>query len=156
MSMTMNWSQAKNTGFTLVEVMVTVGVVAIVASIAAPIIGDAVTKYQLEQDSRDLANTISEVRMQAVAVRRNTTLNLNQTGTSSISNFFWKMKTKSVFNYAKDADNVAITSLVFDLNGRLKNTKSASIKLCDKSQVYAKTVQINYMGNVVMGAQGSC
>ncbi|MDM1284693.1 MULTISPECIES: pilus assembly FimT family protein [Acinetobacter] len=64
----------KSQGFTLIELMVTIAVLAIVAMIAAPSMMQLIYKKQLETEARDLAMTLSNVRGTAVSLRKNISL----------------------------------------------------------------------------------
>ena len=60
----------KNQGFTLIELMVTVAVMAIIAMMAAPSFGDLVARKQLDTTARDFALIFGETRGQAISLRK--------------------------------------------------------------------------------------
>lgn len=66
----------KNHGFTLIELMVTVAIMAIIAMIAAPSFGDLVARKQLDTTARNFALIFGETRGQAISLRKPITLKL--------------------------------------------------------------------------------
>ena len=66
----------KEKGFTLIELMVTIAVLAIVAMIAAPSFGDLIAKRKLDTTARDFALVLGEARGQAISLRKNITIKL--------------------------------------------------------------------------------
>lgn len=58
-----------NRGFTLIELMVTIAVLAIIATLAAPSFGDMMTEQNLNKSTRDLTISLNEARSQAVTTR---------------------------------------------------------------------------------------
>lgn len=66
-----------NRGFTLVELMVTIAVLAIIAMIAAPSFGNLVARKQLDTTTRDLTLVFGEARGQAISLRKNITIKLS-------------------------------------------------------------------------------
>src|SRR5690606_42093539 len=69
-------SMQKEKGFTLIELMVTIAVLAIVAMIAAPSFGDLIAKRKLDTTARDFALVFGEARGQAISLRKNITIKL--------------------------------------------------------------------------------
>ncbi|MEJ8517869.1 prepilin-type N-terminal cleavage/methylation domain-containing protein, partial [Acinetobacter baumannii] len=53
-------------GFTLVELMVTIAVMAIIALMAAPSMSNLLESKRLDANQRDLINTLSEAKSQAI------------------------------------------------------------------------------------------
>ncbi|MFW2013688.1 pilus assembly FimT family protein [Acinetobacter bereziniae] len=66
-----------NRGFTLIELMVTIAVLAIIAMIAAPSFGNLVARKQLDTEARDFALVFGEARGQAILLRKNITIKLS-------------------------------------------------------------------------------
>lgn len=100
-----------NRGFTLVELIVTLAVLAIIATMAAPSFGNLVAEKRLESDARELALTLGEVRAQATALRRVIILKF-QKGTSSSTVFYWTPQYEE--NGLDDSDiNVSFTDVTY-------------------------------------------
>jgi prepilin-type N-terminal cleavage/methylation domain-containing protein len=55
-------------GFSLVEIMVVVGLIGVVSAIAVPMMGNALGFFRLSGDARSTANAISLAKMRAAAV----------------------------------------------------------------------------------------
>lgn len=58
-------------GFTLIELMVTIAVLAIIAMMAAPTFGDIVAKQRLNTTAKDLADLFGQARAQSAVLRKN-------------------------------------------------------------------------------------
>ena len=67
----------KNHGFTLIELMVTIAVMAIIAMLAAPSFADLIAKQRLESTTKQLLNILTTARSQAILLRQATTVNLD-------------------------------------------------------------------------------
>lgn len=75
-------------GFTLIELMVTIAVLAIVASLAAPSFGNLVAEKKLESTARSLALLIGDARGQAATLRKNITIKFDN-GQNTPTIFYW-------------------------------------------------------------------
>lgn len=64
--------QVNNKGFTLVELIVTIAVLAIIVVMAAPSFATAYTRQKLESSARELVSKISEARSKAILLRKTT------------------------------------------------------------------------------------
>ena len=69
-------------GFTLIELMVTVVVVAILAAMAAPAFGDFFQRYRLRGAADDVASLVATARAEAVARNRDVAIVFSGTGTA--------------------------------------------------------------------------
>ena len=69
----------KNKGFTLIELMVTIAVMAIIAMIAAPSFGNLVSEKKLNGAARELVVAINQAKSQAALMKTSVALCLNKT-----------------------------------------------------------------------------
>lgn len=77
-------------GFTLVELMVTIAVMAIIALMAAPSMSNLLESKRLDANQRDLINTLSEAKSQAILGRQNVSVNLNSTASNTPTSLNWQ------------------------------------------------------------------
>jgi len=84
-------SVQKNKGFTLIELMVTIAVLGIIATIAAPSFGDAIKKQQLNNTAKELAYLFGQARAQSAALRKKVTIKFAN-GTNDATTFYWTSK----------------------------------------------------------------
>jgi len=68
------YKKSKNSGFTLLEVMVVVGIISVVIGIAVPNIISWLPKYRLKSAARDIISFMQEVKLEAI--KTNTTLEI--------------------------------------------------------------------------------
>ena len=68
-----------NHGFTLIELMVTIAVMAIIATIAAPSFGDMIARQKLNTSTRDLMMAINQAKSQAALMKTTVALCLSRT-----------------------------------------------------------------------------
>ena len=57
--------QNKHKGFTLIELMVTIAVMAIIAMMAAPSFGDMLQRQNLNKSTKELVATLNQARAKA-------------------------------------------------------------------------------------------
>ena len=69
----------KNQGFTLIELMVTIAVFAIIVMMAAPSFGNMVTKQKLNRDTRALVSAFNLAKSQASVLKRSVAVCPNKT-----------------------------------------------------------------------------
>ncbi|ENV12153.1 hypothetical protein F965_02716 [Acinetobacter schindleri NIPH 900] len=157
----------KNKGFTLIELMVTITVMAIVASIAAPSFENLLIKQNLKTTAYNIRDTLKEARSRAILNRNETVLctSINKsasavtesvcgahlTNYSSMTN---SLKNTSVFivNVEKKItlNNTSDDSFVFSSRGNLNGTKT--ITLCSSVGSYILSVSIPGTVDISQGA----
>ncbi|WP_333661265.1 pilus assembly FimT family protein [Acinetobacter sp.] len=91
----------KNRGFTLIELIVTMIVLAIVASIATPRIQSVREKQKTDYTTKDLEKTLLQARYDAVLHRQRITVNLGQIGQSTTQTLYWSVIEGQTLGYIK-------------------------------------------------------
>ena len=103
-------------GFTLVELIVTIAVMAIIAVMAVPMFGDMLNNQNLNRSSEDLVSSINQARMKAIVERRQVKVQLNSTYVADSDNQInWVPSGKAQL---KTGSN---TSIVFLMSGLVKD-----------------------------------
>lgn len=102
--------QNKHKGFTLIELMVTIAVMAIIAMMAAPSMQNMIAKQQLNTTARDLASIFSQARGQAAILRKNVTIKFSTN--SDPTNIYLNAVT---YYWLPKYDDINITSIKDDV-----------------------------------------
>ncbi|MFD1438136.1 prepilin-type N-terminal cleavage/methylation domain-containing protein [Acinetobacter sp. ANC 4282] len=89
----------KNKGFTLIELMITIAVLAIIATMAAPSFTQTIRKNQLISDTRDFVNLLAETRSEAIFKQGERIVALD----SSVATFYKKWSPTHVTKESGDA-----------------------------------------------------
>lgn len=100
-----------NRGFTLIELMVTIAVMAIIAMMAAPSFGNLIAEKRLESDTRELALILGDARGQAATLRKNITIKF-EGGTNTSTIYYWMPKYADIQLDNKDND-VDFSDVIF-------------------------------------------
>ena len=135
--------QNKSRGFTLLELMVTLAVLAIIVSIAAPNFSQQISQYKFNNESRDIISLIRETRAQAITQKRDVKLNFSKSAsdTNTATDIYWS---------AKNAQITSPASIEFDMLGRIKSRPSnGCIAITHKNDTtLKKTINISVLGGV--------
>lgn len=111
--------QNQQKGFTLIELMVTIAVMAIIAMMAAPSFGNMLNRKRLEANTKELMLVLSQARSQAVLLRTNTVVQLNGSTTASPTNFFWVSKNADIKLEGVPQGHNSPPSIVFSPQGMM-------------------------------------
>lgn len=140
----------RNQGFTLVELMVTIAVLAIITMMAAPAMGGLVAKQRLNTTTRELVSTFNVARSQAALLRREVTLILNSDNNNTEIEIHWNPTTNSTLTSTT-------TSVVFNADGTVKDMASnTNFIICNSEAKKSKTIILTKTGTVSMGEDGDC
>ena len=141
-------------GFTLIELMVTIAVLAIIAVMAAPSFSNMIAKQQLNTTTQDLISTLNEARSQAVLKRTTITVHLNSTSTNTDTDYYWSAKTNNTLTNPS-----SLTSIAFSENGTTSSiTTETSFVICNSTSNTTKTFSLSIMGTVYVtpASDGTC
>lgn len=145
--------QKEEQGFTLIELMVTIAVLAIIAMMAAPSMSQLLLKQNLNKSSQELIFVLNQARAKAALDRREITVQLNTSAvTNTVTQLNWMPSGKAILKSGSP------TSLVFLPTGLVKNaTSDTSFTICEKtSGSLSKTVKISKMGTIQQIVEGTC
>lgn len=132
-------------GFTLLELMITIAILAILVAIATPSMRHMIYQSQVASQVRDLSSFIQEVRSKAVIERRPYTLNIN-TGTASGSSAI----TGNVGTWESNTDvqiSNTPSSLTFSLLGTVNANEACYAVSHAKDAQIAQVLIISQNGN---------
>lgn len=156
--------QKQQQGFTLIELMITIAVMAILATMAAPSMGNFLLKQNLNKSAQELIAVMNQARAKAALERKEVTVQLNTTNIAD-KNVAQKDTTSTNFttlNWMPSGKSVlksgSASSITFLPTGLVKNaTSNASFIICEKtSGNFSKTVEISRMGTVQQIVEGTC
>ena len=142
-----------NRGFTLIELMVTIAVLAIIAMMAAPSFKDLILKQNLKKSSQELAEVLTKARAKAALERREVTVQLNTSVVADTdTQLNWMPEGKAILKTGSP------TSITFLATGLIKNASTdTSFIVCEKaSGSISKTISISKMGTIQQIAEGTC
>lgn len=161
----MGGAMQKNRGFTLIELMVTIAVLAIIASIAAPSFSENITRQNLDNSAREILFALNEGRSRAIALRSTVVVcpNKDNAGTQITAK---QCVTKTIANADSDkfialnrvilaniADSTNVTStvsgVVFLPMGNVESVKTFT--LCAKSKSKSITVASTGASDISLG-----
>lgn len=169
----------KSRGFTLIELMVTIAVMAIVASIAAPSFSDMLKSYKLNQSTEQMMQALKEGRSRAAAARAMVVVCPSQESDEKkitvdqclLDEDKAKVKDTAVTAY-KDAnrvilanmgDGVKVTgdlSVVFSATGASLDSASNAVPKAKKivicSDKKTREIGVTVLGNVSLDNKGTC
>ncbi|MDC4632784.1 prepilin-type N-terminal cleavage/methylation domain-containing protein [Acinetobacter baumannii] len=140
-------------GFTLVELMVTIAVMAIIAMMAAPMFGDLLINQNLNRSTEELVSSINQARMKAVVERRQVKVQLNSTYIADTDNQInWMPSGKAQLKTGSD------TSIIFLMSGLVKDANGdTTFEICNKTGGNkSKIISVSRMGAIQSTTVGTC
>lgn len=144
----------KENGFTLIELMVTIAIAAIIATMAAPSMGQWLVRQNLSKSTQELISVLNNARTKAALERKEITVQLNTSAVAdTTSQLNWMPSGKAVLKTGSP------TSIVFLPTGLVKDwvSSTAPFTICDQaSGSLSKSVSISKMGTIQQVVEGTC
>ena len=141
----------KITGFTLVELIISILIMGILATFAAPSFNKILAKQQLNADVRSLTSVLMKTRHQAIFLRKETKLNF-VSGTSDDTNFYWQANYKT-----QVATPTVLTPITFRKDGGLQAAAAdMTFKVCSTKIQTSKNFILTKNGSIFYLADGTC
>lgn len=150
---TLGESMQKSRGFTLIELMVTIVVLAIIAVMAAPSFSNILLKQNLKKSTQELAEVFTKARAKAAFERRQITVQLNTVEVADTeTQLNWMPNGKAVLKSGSP------TTITFLSTGLVKDaTSDTSFVVCEHSSgSLSKTVSISKIGTIQQIVEGTC
>lgn len=152
-----NTRQFPISGFTLVELIITIAVLAIIVLMAAPSFATMYSRQKLESSARELVMKISEARSQAVLLRQSTGVCLASLSEDDCATALAipKVETQRIFiarlDHGVTSANSSSTNLSFRRNGSLAAQKNFILER--KNLSYC--IQVGVIGDTTI-KEGAC
>ena len=130
-------------GFTLIELMVTVAVLAIITAIAVPNFSEQIARYRFNNDVRDFISLLRESRTQAITLKKDVKLNFSKSTTDVDTD-------TSIYWSPKIAEVSSLSNVEFDMLGKLKTRPlKGCIEVVHKTHSnIKKTITLGVLGGV--------
>ncbi len=154
-------SKAETAGFTLVELIVTLAVLAILATLAAPSYNSFIRNQRVKTAAFDLMGSINYARSEAI--KRNGDVSINASGDWAEG---WTIQFGgSTLRTQDKLSNIVITAspnvstITYQRAGRLAGTANLSFTICDadgSTVVTKRIVRVDLSGRPNLIQSGTC
>lgn len=145
-----------SSGFTLIELMVTIAILAIIVSIAAPNISTQLANQRIKSTTATLHNALKEAKVESVIRRQDITLTYNNNN-SPKSIVIEGINGQSIASYNYDAKTTIKSGnakITFSSN---KTANETTYTICDSNTAaLPKQVSVSKLGNITNQSAGSC
>ena len=156
--------QMRSSGFTLIELMVTIAVLAIIVGMAAPSINSQLANQRVKSTTSTLANALKEAKVESILLRQNVTVVYNNSTPKTIK--LQKANGDEISSYnVSDKSTVTqtitptdVTSIVFQPNKKIADNVTVVYTICDSgsNSETPKQVNLTNIANVNIVNAGSC
>ncbi len=148
---------ASNAGFTLIELMVTIAVLAIIVSIAAPNISSQLANQRSKSTTATLNNALKEAKVESLLRRQVMTISYNNNGTAIGSISITDPSSNVVASYKYDTKST-IKSTKTPITFKPSKTADESIyTVCDSNlSATPRQVRVSTIATVTSSLEGAC
>ena len=147
-----------SSGFTLIELMVTIAVLAIIVGIAAPSISTQLANQRVKSTTATLANALKEAKAESIIRRQNVTLSYNNTSTPKMITVTTP-DSKTIANYSYNVKSTikpdTPVTIVFEPSKRVNTARTYTV--CDSSNnATSRQIEVNRVANITSKLGGTC
>ncbi|ENV38065.1 GspH/FimT family pseudopilin [Acinetobacter venetianus] len=144
----------KNRGFTLVELVVTIAVIAVVSIMAAPSMANLMEKRRYDQNARELLLALSQAKSQAILNRSDVSVNLASNSVNTLTSLNWNVINNTTLSISP---TVTASTFIFNSNGLISNIAGdRTLTLCNAKVKIQKTIVVTRLGTYVIKPEGTC
>ena len=149
---------AHSSGFTLIELMVTVVVLAIITTIAAPNISSQLANQRVKSTTATLSNALKEAKVESIIRRQKVTLSYDNT-----SDLRFITTTGSdgsvIANYSYTSQStirpLSVTTIIFEPSKRV--TTARTFTICDNNMtVSPRQIMVSAIAVITSRLGGTC
>ena len=130
-------------GFTLIELMVCISILAIVTSIAAPSFSQQIKNHKFNNETRDVLTLMGEARAQAISLKKDVKVHFSKqlTDQNNATNFYWS---------AQNAQITHVDHIEFDMLGQIKQRPpNGCLAITHKSDTrFSQVLTVNVLGSL--------
>ncbi len=152
-----SYSRHNSSGFTLIELMVTIAVMAIIVSIAAPSVSTQLANQRVKSTAATLESALKEAKVESLIRRQNITLTYNNNTTNVGTINITDDNSNQVATYQYDAKSiikVGSTSIAFSPN---KTAGATTYTICDSNTAaIGQQIEVTTVGLITTRAGGTC
>lgn len=152
---------ARSQGFTLVEMMVTVAVAAILISIAMPSLNQIADSNALKATTRDLVSTINTARSQSISTRTDVLVEPATGGWDDGWSITYNNAAAETSQDYTPREGVTVSrvgtngAMTFLSRGGLSGG-AATLTVCHQELDNGRTISVSFLGKVTTAVKGDC
>lgn len=146
--------QVSSSGFTLIELMVTIAVLAIIVSIAAPNISTQLANQRVKSTTATLANALKEAKAESIIRRQDLTFTYNNNGTNAGSINIGNISSYGYSSKSTITDSESKNPITFEPSKRVEST---IYTICDENAAATpRQVSVSKIANISIKSGGTC
>ena len=148
-----------SSGFTLIELMVTIAVMAIIMSIAAPSVSSQLANQRVKSTTATLANALKEAKAESMIRRQTLTFTYNNKGSDDAGTIVIAQGTNIIASYSYDAkstlrDSATKPTITFEPS---KRVDALTYTICDdNAKATPRQVSISKLAMITTTTGGTC
>ena len=149
--------QMSSSGFTLIELMVTIAVLAIIVSIAAPNISTQLANQRVKSTAATFANALKEAKIESFLRRQVLSVSYNNNGTAAGIINIIDQNAKVIATYKYDAKSTIKSTVSVIKFKPSKTADEMTYTICDSNILgAARQVIVSTVANVSSKLGGTC